>query len=399
MTRPTATPQRSRHRSTAALLAIVVLVAINLRLALSSLPAVVTQIQAETGWNDAFLGALTTVPVLAMGLFALGVPRFAGRVGRRRAIGLALAAMTIALVLRGLGPIATTLFISALMAGLAIAIMGGLVPAIVRESLSGSMGTATALWTAASMGGAALGAAATLPLAELLGGWNRALAFWALPAIAALVAWTVLESGTPRHERAPTAVRLRDLPWKNPVAWSLTLFMTLNSLVFYSTLAWLAPSYESRGYAPETAGLFFGIFTGMQIVAALTLPQLSHRTSARRTLFAVTLAMCASALLLVGHAPHFAPPLVLALFAFSLGGGFAMCLGLLSEYAPDATASARLTAMAFSVTFSVAAFGPFVAGAMMDRLNSWSLVFSLLAAVTVLQVATIPLLKRGAQIA
>ena len=63
--------------TTAAILAVVVLVAVNLRLALSSLPAVATLIQDETGWNDAFIGALTTVPVLGMGVFALGVPRLA----------------------------------------------------------------------------------------------------------------------------------------------------------------------------------------------------------------------------------------------------------------------------------------------------------------------------------
>ena len=79
-------------RSSAAVLSVVVLVALNLRLALSSLPAVATEIKAETGWNDAVIGALTTVPVLCMGLFALVVPRLAAVIGRRSAVALALAA-------------------------------------------------------------------------------------------------------------------------------------------------------------------------------------------------------------------------------------------------------------------------------------------------------------------
>ncbi|MEE3088352.1 MAG: hypothetical protein VX327_01535, partial [Actinomycetota bacterium] len=87
-------------RSTAAILAVVVLVAVNLRLALSSLPAVATLIQDETGWSDAFIGALTTVPVLGMGVFALGVPRLAGRIGRRSSVSLALVAMAAGLTLR-----------------------------------------------------------------------------------------------------------------------------------------------------------------------------------------------------------------------------------------------------------------------------------------------------------
>ncbi|MGA1147028.1 MAG: CynX/NimT family MFS transporter [Candidatus Nanopelagicales bacterium] len=397
-TRPATTSGVSATRSTAAILSVVVLVAFNLRLALSSLPAVATTIQDETGWSDAFIGALTTVPVLGMGVFALGIPRLAERIGRRGAVSVALAVMTVALTLRLAGAVALTLFISAVLAGLAIAIIAGLVPGIVREQLAGSMGSATAVWTAAMMGGAALGAAATFPLSELLGGWNRALAFWALPAVAGLIAWVTLERGAPAHDRPAVSVRLRDLPWRSPVAWSLTAFMALNSIIFYSSLAWIAPSYQERGYSAETAGFFFGVFTGAQIIAALILPRISHRTQLRRTLFSATVIGCVLPLLLIAFAPHVAPAIVLAVLAFNLSGGFAMALGLLSEYAVDAAASARLTAMAFSVTYSVAAFGPFVAGAIMDALDSWTLVFAILAVVALVQLATVPRLKRGVSV-
>lgn len=367
------------------MLSVVVLVALNLRLALSSLPAVATEIKAETGWNDALIGTLTTVPVLCMGLFALLVPRFAAVIGRRSAVAIGLAAMAVGLSLRLVGAVGVTLFASALLAGISIAIMGGLVPGIVREQLSGSMGTATALWTAAMMGGAALGAAATLPLAELLGGWNRALALWAVPAVIALIAWSLLERGNTGADRPPALPGLRDLPWRNPVAWALTAFMTLNSIVFYSSLAWIAPSYAERGYSLQVSGLFFGAFTIAQVFGALVLPSLSHRVPYRRTLFTSSVLLCSAALLVIGVAPGFAPPLVLAVLGFTLSGSFAMALGLLSEYAPDAAGSARLTAMAFFVTYTVAAFGPFAAGALMDAANSWPLVFSILAAVSLLQ--------------
>lgn len=400
MTQSTASPSStpastSVARSAVAVLSVVVLVAVNLRLALSSLPAVATTIQAETGWNDAFIGALTTVPVLGMGVFALVVPRMAGRIGRTHAVSLGLVAMVIGMALRFAGAIAITLFISALLAGLSIAILGGLVPGIVREQLSKSMGIATSLWTAAMMGGAALGAALTLPLAELLGGWNRALAFWALPAAIALIAWLILERDHSPHDKAATPVRLRDLPWRSSTAWALTAFMALNSMIFYSMLAWTAPSYAERGYTPETAGLYFGVFTASGIVAGLTLPTLSHRTRYRRTLFGATVVGCSVVLLAIAFVPTFVPPLVLIALSITLSGGFAMSLGLLSEYAADAAGSARLTAMAFTVTYSVAAFSPFVMGAIMDALDSWTLVFSLLAAIALLQLPTVFYLRRN----
>lgn len=385
-------------RSPSAILSVVVLVALNLRLALSSLPTVTTRIQAETGWSDAFMGALTTFTVVGMGVFALGVPALAERIGRRSAVSLALGVMTIALSLRFLGAIALTLVISAILAGLAIAIIAGLVPGIVREQLSGSMGTATSLWTAAMMGGAALGAAATLPLAELLGSWNAALAFWALPAVVALLAWVTLERRTPAHDRPKTLVRLRDLPWRSPLAWSVTGFMAMNSIVFYSSLAWIAPSYQERGYSAQAAGFFLTVFTGTQVFAALLLPRWSHRTMHRRSLFAATVLGCVVTLALIAAVPTFAPAAVLAVLAFCLSGGFAMALGLLSEYASDAAGSARLTAMAFSITYTVAAFGPFIAGAIMDSIDSWTLIFWLLAGVTLVQLVTVAPLRKGVRI-
>lgn len=376
-------------------MAAVVLVALNLRIALSSLPTVATIIQDETGWNDAFIGALTTVPVLCMGLFALAVPRLAHVIGRSGAVSLALVAMALGMGLRLAGAIAITLFLSALLAGISIAIIGGLVPSIVRDQLSGSLGLATSLWTASLMAGAALGAALTLPLAEILGGWNRALAFWALPAVIGLVAWMLVEKGHSDRDRQAPVIHIREFPWRNPVAWSITALTTLNSIVFYSAIAWIAPSYVERGYSPETAGLFFGIFTGIHILGALILPWWAYRTRFRRALFAACIVVTSVAIGFLAFAPTVAPPLVMAVFGFTLSGGFAIPLGMLSEYPTSNEAATRLTAMAFSLTFTIAAFGPLVAGILMDQIGSWTLVFGLLGVVVLLQLSAVPQLRRG----
>jgi cyanate permease len=85
-------------------------------------------------------------------------------------------------------------------------------------------------------------------------------------------------------------------------------------------------------------------------------------------------------------------------FGSALGAGFAMGLALLSEYAPTGDSSARLTAMAFSVTYLTAALGPIAAGAILDGLGSWTAVFTILAMLAVAQFATIPPLRRGISI-
>jgi cyanate permease len=73
----------------------------------------------------------------------------------------------------------------------------------------------------------------------------------------------------------------------------------------------------------------------------------------------ISVLVCARRSLVIGLRPGSAAASASALrLGFTLSGSFAMALGLLSEYSVDAAASARLTAMAFFVTYTVAAFGP-----------------------------------------
>ena len=75
-----------------------------------------------------------------------------------------------------------------------------------------------------------------------------------------------------------------------------------------------------------------------------------------------------------------------------------MGLALLSAWAHDGHGSARLTAMAYSVTYLLAAFSPLIVGVLLDASGSWALVFALLAGVCALQLATVPALRRGVTI-
>jgi CP family cyanate transporter-like MFS transporter len=376
-----------------------VLVAGNLRIALSSVPAVVTDIEDATGWSGVAIGTLTTIPVLCMGAFALLVPRIARRIGRRQTVALALAFLVVALASRLAATVPGLLHASVFLAGVGIALAAGLVPSIVREQVPEAVGAATGLWTAAMMTGAALGGALTVPLAVWLGSWQKALAFWAIPAGIALVFWWLVEARHhPGHGAARPSVRIRELPWRNRTAWALTAYLAINSIVFYTSLAWLAPSFVERGWTRIEAGWLLGLFTASQVVAALVMPHVAERSRARRTIYSGCLAAVVLSLLAVGWAPQVLTGLSVLVFGSALGAGFAMGLALLSEYAPTGDSSARLTAMAFSVTYLTAALGPIAAGAILDGLGSWTAVFTILAMLAVAQFATIPPLRRGISI-
>jgi MFS transporter, CP family, cyanate transporter len=368
------------------------LVAINLRIAITSIPPVVVNIKEATGWDDTALGLLTTIPVLCMGGFALVVPRLAARIGRRHTVAVAMAFIAVALLSRWNVEWPWLLYPSAFLAGAGIAFAAGLIPGIVREELPDSVGLATGVWTSTMMLGAAIGAALTVPIALALQSWGLALAVWSIPALIALVVWLIIERGKSTH-RAAHVTRLRDFPWRNPIAWSLTAYLTLNSVVFYAAVAWLAPSYTERGLSQEISGWYFGVFTLAQVIAALVLPSLAQRWGGRRLVLSGVVILTSLSVLMIGIAPETSPVVVLFIFGASLGGGFALGLGLLSEYSIHAAASARLTAMAFFVTYVVAALSPALAGLLMDTLQSWPVVFTVLAVVALAQLPAVWLLR------
>lgn len=382
------------------LLAALALVAFNLRSVMTSVSPLVLTIQQATGWSHIAMGSLTTLPVLLMGVFALVVPAIATRLGRRRTVWLAMLVLTIAMAMRLAALIPGVLHVSVVLGGIGIALAAGLVPGIVREQMPDAIGSVTGLWTASMFAGAALAAGLTVPLAMWTGSWQEALAVWAIPAAAAWLMWTIVERPyAERGARSGGGLRLRALPWRSGPAWALTAYMSVNSIIFYSTVAWTATSYEERGWSAEDAGWLFAVSAAGQVFAALLLPWIAHRFHRLRTLLAMTTGLTMLALILIGIAPAFLPVLVLAVFGFVHSGGFAVSLSLLSSYAGDAAASARLTAMAYSVTYVIAATGPIITGAIVQWSGSWAIVFGVLAAITAVQFPAIAVLRQGVRIA
>ncbi|TEX50050.1 MAG: hypothetical protein B7C55_12355 [Actinomycetales bacterium mxb001] len=372
------------------------LVAVNLRTLLTSIPAVTVDIQSATGWSDVSIGLLTTVPVIFMGLVALIVPTIAARFGRTQTVWLALAVLAIAAGIRWWATVPGVLPVSVVLAGTGIALASGLVPSIVREQVPDAIGASTGLWTSVMFTGATLGAALTVPLAQLTGSWQAALALWAVPAVIAFMAWALVEKPWRRAlDAGLPRVRLSSLPWRSPIAWALTAYMAINSVVFYGAVAWIAPSLNERGWDAEESGWLFGLFAFSQIIGGLALPWLTQKLPGRRVVWVLTVIVTVACLVIFAIEPTLATPLTLFLFGAANSGGFAMSLGMLSEFAPDAASSARLTAMAFTVTYLVAALGPTLAGAILQVFNSWVAVFLVLAVIALAQLATIVPLRKG----
>jgi CP family cyanate transporter-like MFS transporter len=373
-----------------------VLVALNLRPAIASVPPVLPDIQHDLGLSGTGAGVLTALPVLCLGLFAPAAAWLASRFGVDRVVAWALVVLGAGTLARALGG-AAVLFAATFLAGIGLAVGGALLPGIVKAHFPADRAaTVTGLYTTGLAGGALLAAALTVPLRNLFGGsWAPALAVWALPAAAALLVWRqVAAPGRPAAEPAPAAGG--GLPWRSGLAWRVTLYTGLQSLLFYAALTWLSPLYRARGWSAERAGLLLAVFSLTQLVATLGLPALADRTGDRRPWTALAVGACTAGLLVVAVAPMAAPWLAAAVIGFGTGGQFAMALTLLVDTAADPAASRRLSGMAFLVGYLLAAAGPAAVGVLHDVTGGFTAAF---LALTVIGVVTLTLgvsVRRGA---
>ncbi len=373
------------------LLAAAVLVASNLRTALASIPALIPAIQDDLGISGAVAGALTTLPVLAMGLCAPPASRLAARIGRERAVSVGLVILLAGLLLRVV-PTTLVLLAATLLGGVGIAVVGTLMPGLVKEFFPDRVGAVTGFTMAAMMLGASASSALAVPLMDLSGSWSVSAAAWSVLALAALVVWVPVQR---RIHEPPLTLTKTALPWRSRTAWLAATYLSANSLLFYSMLTWLAPAFEDRGWSAASSGLLLSLFGLVQLVTGFAVPAVSDRMADHRPLFAVVLGSVPVGLAAVLLAPTWCAPLSVAVLGFGLGGGFTMGLVLLADYAPDPQASARLSGMAFLVSYTVASAGPLAVGALRDASGGFGLPFTLLLGVSVAVLALVPRLRPG----
>ena len=393
-TRPTAGAS-GPALSPALLVTAIFLAALNLRAALASVPPLVNTIQDDLGLSSAAAGLLTTVPVLCMGLFAPVSQRLAHRVGREMTVAIALGLLVVGLLLRLGGDAYPVLLVSTLVPGIGIALCGTVLPGIVKEFFPGRSGVMTGVYLLAMMIGATAASALAVPLADALGSWEQSLAVWSALAMVGLVGWLPVVRRVNDHDEpsdpadASPAARVA-LPWQSPTARLMAAFMALQSLGFYTQLAWIPPSYEAHGWSARDAGLLLALWSIVQLASGVGGPALADRVRDRRPLVAGAVLLTVLGTLGIAAVPTAAPWLWVTLMGLGQGAGFSLGLVKLVDYAPTPAASARLSAMVFLFSYSLASTGPFLFGAVRDATDSFAIPFGALVVVALVQLALTP---------
>jgi MFS transporter, CP family, cyanate transporter len=379
----TAASGRSRLRSVLLVLGIVLLAA-NLRPALTSVAPLIGQIRADTGISNGVAGLLTTLPLLAFGLLSPVAPRVARRFGMERVLLVSLLVLAAGILLRWAGAVAA-LFLGTAILGAAIALGNVLLPGLVKREFPEHAGLMTSVYSTSLGISAALAAGVSVPLAQLDGiGWRGALAVWALPALLAGVAWLpqLGRSDRPADLSARSSPGIKDL-WRSPLAWQVTLFMGLQSLAYYVTLTWLPEILQDGGMGAARAGWMLGLSQAVSIVAIFSAPVIAERRPSQRGVVAVAVGVSGAGALGLLVAGSTAATLWVVLLGLGQGASFSLALTFFALRSPDPGHAAALSGMAQSVGYLLAAGGPFLFGVLRDATGSWKVPLALLLATTV----------------
>ena len=370
-----------------------VLAAFNLRPGITSLAPLIERIAMELQLSRAGVSLTTVLPVMFMGLLAPLAPRLALRFGLERTLLGCLLLVAVSLLLRVAGTSSSVLIGSAALVGIGIAVAGPLMSGFIKRYFQQRFGSAIG-WFSLSMAlGGAAGVVFTQPLSHLMQDrWPLVLAFWALPALLAVLVWRRLPNR--REEQAGSLTG--GLPWNKPRAWLITAFFALQSGLFYALSTWLVARYGEAGLGALHGSGLLSLFMLAGLPCAFVVPWLAHRYVSRPLLLAGCSLLALLSLTMIALFPTVLPEVWAALLGIALSGSFALALILPMYEVNTPLDVSRWTAMMLSVGYLLACLMPLLVGLLRDLSGSYRLPFTVMACMAAgMLLVTLALRRRG----
>lgn len=376
-------PRRSGRARLVAVLALV-LGAVNLRLAVTSVGPVLTEIRAGLGMNATVAGLLTSLPVLCFATVGLAAPRMARRFGAVPVILAGLLVLTAGLAVRPFAPGTATFVAFSVVTLAGIAVVNVLLPVIVKERFPDRVGAMTGIYSVALNVGATTAAAATVPLTHAFGDWRYGLAIWALVAAVAIPPWLALR----RDRIVPPPGSVTPLPVKvirNPIAWALAFYFGLQSTSAYVIIGWLPQIYRDAGISAEEAGILFAVTSFLGVPLPLLLSTFAGKMRSQSAIAAVLGVFGIAGYAGLWWSPA-AAPWVWAVLLGVVNCAFPLALTMIALRGSTPEVVVRLSAFAQGVGYLIAIPGPLLVGLLHDHTGGWRAPLALMVILMIPQI-------------
>ncbi|EFK98990.1 MULTISPECIES: MFS transporter [unclassified Streptomyces] len=370
----------------------IVLAALNLRPAITSLGSLLEEVRDGLGMNGTLAGLLTSVPPFCFAVFGSLAPRLSRRFGSGTVVCGGMVAITAGLIIRPFTG-STPGFLAATALTLAgIAVSNVLMPVVVKNWFPDRVGSMTGLYSMALAVGTSLAAAVTVPLNDALGGgWQGGLAIWAALGAVAVLPWAVLSRQGRAAERESAANPAPAGPGdalrvtRSRTAWSLACFFGLQSTAAYITMGWMPQIFRDAGISAGTAGVLLAVTMALGIPLAFVIPRVAIRLPQQGPVV-VVLGLCG----LGGYLGlALAPAGGAWIWAFLIGisnCAFPLALTMVGLRARTGPGVVKLSAFAQSTGYLISIPGPLLVGVLNDATGGWGIPILFMACLMVPQI-------------
>lgn len=380
----------------------IVLSALTLRTAVTSITPLLDPIGADLGFGPAVAGVFGMLPALAFAVFGLVTPMLVHRVGLERMALVAMLMAAIGTFTRSLaGDTLVLLALSAVALG-GMGVGNVVIPPLVKRYFPDRVGGLSTLYITFVQLGTVLPALVAVPLANATD-WRVSMGSWTVVAVAAAVPWVAVlmlerTKGSPLAQAHDTAVHGDDeapeLPvapaagraWRSPVGWGMAAMFGMTSLCTYALFTWLPKILTDAGGSAELGGNMVALFSALGLVGALTMPVLAMRVANPYPIVLACAVFYAAGFLGLLLAPMAHPVLWVSLVGLG-PSTFPLSLTLINLRTQTPAGSAALSGFSQGVGYTVAALGPLLFGLLHEATGGWGWPFAMLAtAVAVLLV-------------
>ncbi|WP_299996398.1 CynX/NimT family MFS transporter [uncultured Cedecea sp.] len=372
-------PESKTHRLV--MLAGILMIASTLRAPFTGIAPLLDMVRDSFSLTTAQIGLLTTIPLLAFALVSPFVAGISRRFGSEWTLFAAMIMICLGIAIRSGGDPVWLYFGTAII-GCGIAIGNVLLPSLVKRDYPESIAKLTGAYSLTMGIAAAIGSMMVVPIALYGFGWSGSLLTLMIFPLLAMLLWLPhLSNRTTATLSGNPALKNRGI-WSSALAWQVTLFLGINSFIYYVVVGWLPSILISFGYSEQQAGSLHGVLQLATAVPGLVVGIILSRLKDQRGIAILMALFWCSAVCGMVWFPQLAI-LWIALGGFGSGAALILGLSFIALRTRSAHQAAALSGMAQSIGYLLAAAGPPLMGKIHDFSGSWSWPLLLCAALAI----------------
>lgn len=351
----------------------IALVASTLRTPLTVVGPIITFIKDDLQISHVLAGFLTTIPLLAFAVISPFAPKLSKRFGIELTLFLSMLLLALGITMRSLGT-TSLLVVGTIFIGVAISFGNVLMPSFLKLKFPMQVGMMMGIYSVAMNVSGGIGAGISHPIAVGSSlGWQAALGFSVGLAVLAAIIWSPqLKHNKPAPKSTQTTLKPTIPLWKSPIAWAVAATMGLQSMIFYTSSAWLPEIFISQGLSANKAGWMVSIMQLAQLPLTFAIPIIADKLPSQKPL--AILASVLFAIGFLGIALGFTSLTVLWMIFLGCAGGtaFGLTMMLFTLRTKTAFAAADLSGFAQSTGYLLAAAGPVAFAFLHDVTGGWT---------------------------